>query len=131
MLTGVQVEITPWNQQRALIEYCRQRQILVMVHSPFAKGKRFGEPTLTRLSMSLGRSEEQLCIAWLLSQGLCVVPPIGDGTSLEEHASASFALSSEALAEIGALEEALRVSQLSNNQDLEWASIRASASISR
>ncbi|HXT21260.1 MAG TPA: aldo/keto reductase, partial [Thermoanaerobaculia bacterium] len=85
---AVQVELHPLAAQSALVDYCRERGILLMAHSPLGGGAVLEHPRLRALAAESGVSPAQLVLAWHRARG--VIPVVGsrDPAHLRENARA-------------------------------------------
>ncbi|RPA75489.1 putative aldo-keto reductase [Ascobolus immersus RN42] len=69
-----QLELHPFNTQSEVVQFCRDNNILVSAYSPFARGRRFDNPTIVELSEKYGCSGAQLLLRWSLQKGFVVLP---------------------------------------------------------
>jgi len=69
-----QIELHPWNQQRELVAYCRERGIVVVAYSPLTQGRRLHDETIGRLAAKYDRTPAQIVLRWALQKGLVVIP---------------------------------------------------------
>ena len=69
-----QLEFHPKYQQREIVEYCRNKNILVESWGPLMRGAAFDDPTLIALSAKLGHSIAQISIRWCLQKGVLPLP---------------------------------------------------------
>ncbi|KAL1303372.1 hypothetical protein AAFC00_006769 [Neodothiora populina] len=69
-----QIEFHPWNQQRELLKYCRERKIVVTAYSPLTQGKRLGDPVIGAIAEKLGKTPAQVVLRWCLQVGVVVIP---------------------------------------------------------
>ena len=75
-----QLEIHPWYQQRATVEYCQQNNILVEAWGPFRLGKIFSSDEMKTLAEKYHVAPEKISLAWLKQRGIL---PIAKSSSLE------------------------------------------------
>lgn len=71
-----QIEFSPYCQDREIIAYCREHNIVVAAYAPFASGA-FGllkDPTLSAIAGGIGVSVGRVILRWLLQQGFVVLP---------------------------------------------------------
>lgn len=81
-----QVELNPYFQQDALVEYCQKNNIHVMAYSPLGSSDRpaglkakdepvlFEDVTLIELAAHKNISVAQLILAWIRQRGVSVIP---------------------------------------------------------
>ncbi|KAJ4830935.1 Non-functional NADPH-dependent codeinone reductase 2 [Turnera subulata] len=75
-----QVEINPLWQQKKLIEFCKENNILVTAYAPLgAKGTFWGSnrvienEVLKEIANAKGKTVAQVCLRWAYEQGVCVI----------------------------------------------------------
>lgn len=69
-----QVEIHVYLQQPELIDYCRQKGIVVQAYSPLAHGYGHKDPLLAKLAQKYKKTSQQIMLRWCVQQGLVVIP---------------------------------------------------------
>ena len=70
-----QVEYHPFTDQRALLELCRERDVLLTAYSPLARGRVARDRTLRQIGERHGKSPGQVALRWLLDQpGVSPIP---------------------------------------------------------
>ncbi|KAH8196900.1 hypothetical protein TruAng_008925 [Truncatella angustata] len=69
-----QIELHPWCQQRANVEYCVKHSIAVEAYCPLVRNKKADEPTLKKLAEKHGVSNSQILIRWSLQRGFIPLP---------------------------------------------------------
>lgn len=104
-----QVEIHPLLQNRKVVEFCQEQGIAITAYMPLAYGKVLSEPILMEIGKYHKVSAAQVSLAWLLAQGMTVIP----SSTKREHQAANLAalevsLSSEEMAQIATLERGER-----------------------
>jgi len=90
-----QVEMHPFLQNRKVLERCRKHGVAVTAYMPIARGRVFGDPTIRRIAAAHGASENQVALAWLMQQGVIVIPASGK----REHLASNFAATKITLSE--------------------------------
>jgi diketogulonate reductase-like aldo/keto reductase len=104
-----QVELHVFLQQRPLVEYCREHEILVEAYSPLAHGYRMSDPTLGRLAEKHGKTPAQIMIRWCLETGLVPLPKSVRRERIESNLDVfDFSLSAEDLDELAGLDSGIR-----------------------
>ena len=83
-----QVEYHPLLKQTGLLRCCEENEVLLTAYSPLAQGAVFEEPVLTELARSLGRSVSQICLRWLLQNGIAAIPKSSSPARMQENISA-------------------------------------------
>jgi 2,5-diketo-D-gluconate reductase B len=105
-----QVEVHVYLQNRKLCAYCARRGITVTAYVPLAKGRVAHEPLLRRIAARHGALPSQIALAWLMQQGIAVIP----ASSRREHMAANLKaqdirLCEEEMAAIGGLDRGERI----------------------
>lgn len=104
-----QVEIHPLLQNRKVVAFCKDHGIAITAYMPLAYGKVLTEPLLMEIGQRHGVSAAQVSLAWLLAQGMAVIP---SSTKRENLAANLAALkvtpTAEELAAIATLERGER-----------------------
>ncbi|XP_064597625.1 uncharacterized oxidoreductase YtbE-like isoform X2 [Liolophura sinensis] len=81
-----QIELHPWQHKSEVVKYCRENGIAVMGYSPLAKGQRFSEPILTKLSERYGKTAAQVMIRWSVQKGYITIPKSAKPARIVENA---------------------------------------------
>jgi 2,5-diketo-D-gluconate reductase B len=101
-----QVEIHPFLQNRAVIDYARSRGIHLTAYMPLAYGKVMTDPVIGRIAAAHGASPAQVALAWSLAQGFAVIPSSTRRANLESNLQAArIVLSAADMAAIAALDQ--------------------------
>ncbi len=74
MLATNQVEIHPFLQNRAVVDFAKARGLHLTAYMPLAYGKVMTEPVLLDIAARHGTTPAQVALAWLLQQGVAVIP---------------------------------------------------------
>lgn len=71
-----QVEFHPflYKEQRELLEFCKQHNILVEAYSPLAHGHRLNDPLLAKIARKHGKSSAQIVLRWAIQHGTLPLP---------------------------------------------------------
>ncbi|MGY6037584.1 2,5-didehydrogluconate reductase DkgB [Aeromonas sp. AE23HZ002T15] len=104
-----QVEIHPLLQNRKVVEFCQEQGIALTAYMPLAYGKVLTEPLLLEIGKRHDVSPAQVSLAWLLAQGMTVIP----SSTKRENQAANLAalevqLSGEEMAQIATLDRGER-----------------------
>jgi diketogulonate reductase-like aldo/keto reductase len=103
-----QIELTPFLQRSDTISFCKQHEIVVESYSPLTRGQKFGDPTLQRLALKLGRSPAQLLLRWGVQKGFVVLPKsVTPARIAENGALFDFTLDEADMQALDALEQNL------------------------
>jgi diketogulonate reductase-like aldo/keto reductase len=99
-----QIELHPYLDQSRVIEACRKRGISVTAYSPIARGVATKDRLLARIGKAHGKSAAQVCLRFLVQQGIIVIPRTSKVERLGENFEIfDFALSEAEMAEVRAL----------------------------
>jgi diketogulonate reductase-like aldo/keto reductase len=99
-----QIECHPFLDQHKVIAACRAQGMAVVAYSPIARGNVRGNAVLERIGKAHKKSAAQVCLRFLVQQGIVVIPRTSKIERLEENfALFDFALSQAEMTEIGKL----------------------------
>jgi 2,5-diketo-D-gluconate reductase B len=106
-----QIEYHPFLAQRALLAQMKRYGMMVTAYAPVARGRVFGDETLTAIGRKYGKSGGQVALRWLIDQERVAAVP---KAAKPAHAAANiaifdFALTGEDRAAIDALAEGDRM----------------------
>jgi diketogulonate reductase-like aldo/keto reductase len=101
-----QVQFSPFEFRRALLEGCEERGIALEAYSPLGTGRHLGDRRVAEVAERLGRTPAQVLIRWALERDLIVLPKSTHRERIEENAQVfDFSLSADDLAALDALDE--------------------------
>jgi diketogulonate reductase-like aldo/keto reductase len=80
-----QIECHPYLDQSKVIGACRKQGMAVIAYSPIARGGAKGDAVLTRIGKAHGKSAAQVCLRWLVQQGIVVIPRTSKVERLTEN----------------------------------------------
>jgi len=99
-----QVECHPFLDQSKVLAACRRHGMAMVAYSPIARGEAKGDPVLARIGRAHRKSAAQVCLRYLVQQGIAVIPRTSKLDRLVENAAIfDFVLSETEMAEIAAL----------------------------
>jgi 2,5-diketo-D-gluconate reductase B len=105
-----QVEVHPFLQNRKLRAHCAERGIAVTAYLPLARGKTADDPVLRRIGGKHGATGAQVSLAFLMQEGLVVIPATSRPERLAENLGAlDVRLDEEDMAAIRALDRSERL----------------------
>jgi diketogulonate reductase-like aldo/keto reductase len=100
-----QVQFSPFEYRRRLLEACEQRGVVVEAYSPLGTGRHLGDATVSGIAERLGRTPAQVLIRWCLQRDLVVLPKSTHRERIEQNAQVfDFALSAQDMAALDALD---------------------------
>lgn len=99
-----QVEIHPYLQNVALVDYCLSNGMTPTAYLPLARGKVAEDTVLTDIAQRHGAEASQVALAWLLQRGIAVIPASSNRERMRSNFEAtSLHLSDDDMAAIAAL----------------------------
>jgi 2,5-diketo-D-gluconate reductase B len=99
-----QIEMHPFLDQSKVTAACRAQGMAVVAYSPIARGGAKNDAVLARIGKAHAKSAAQVCLRWLVQQGIVVIPRTSRMEHLSENSAIfDFALSDAEMAEIRAL----------------------------
>ena len=69
-----QIEYHPGLMQKEVVEYSQKEGMLIEAYSPLGTGKMLGNETLKGIADQYGKSVAQICIRWVLQNGVLPLP---------------------------------------------------------
>ncbi|MGO9661022.1 MAG: aldo/keto reductase [Acidimicrobiales bacterium] len=100
-----QVQLSPFEYRRALVEGCERRNVAVEAYSPLGTGRHLSDRAVATLAKRVGRTPAQVLLRWGVQHDLIVLPKSTHRERIEENAQIfDFALSEQDMAELDALD---------------------------
>ena len=100
-----QVQFSPFEDRRALLDGCEQRDVVIEAYSPLGTGRHLGDDRVGRIAGRLGRTPAQVLIRWCLQRDLVVLPKSTHRERIEENAQVfDFTLTDDDMAALDALD---------------------------
>jgi 2,5-diketo-D-gluconate reductase A len=100
-----QVQFSPFEYRRGLLEVAQQRSIVVEAYSPLGTGRHLGNQAVKRLAAAIERTPAQVLLRWCLQHDLVVIPKSTHRERIEENAQIfDFTLSDQDMATLDALD---------------------------
>jgi 2,5-diketo-D-gluconate reductase A len=100
-----QVQFSPFEYRRALLEGAAQRRVAVEAYSPLGTGRHLSNKTVQRVAAAVSRTPAQVLLRWCLQRGLVVIPKSTHRERIEENAQIfDFTLSEQDMAALDALD---------------------------
>jgi diketogulonate reductase-like aldo/keto reductase len=69
-----QVQYSPFQFRRALLDACRRHGVVLEAYSPLNHGRNLAHPTITGIASRLGRTPAQVMLRWAVQRGIPVIP---------------------------------------------------------
>src|SRR5690349_22276960 len=100
-----QVQFSPYEYRRALLDACRENAIALEAYSPLGTGRHLASETVARIAQRHERTSAQVLLRWCIERGIPVIPKSIHRERIAENAQLfDFALSAEDSAELDALD---------------------------
>ena len=81
-----QVEYSPYYEQRDLLAFCLEHDLLLTAYTPLAKGKVQGDAVLGEIAERHGKTEAQVALRWLVQQpNVCTIPKAASAAHRREN----------------------------------------------
>jgi len=119
-----QIELSPFHQRPALVEYCRSKGIAVEAYSTLARGKRADDERLAAIGQKYHKSAAQVALRWGLQHQAIIIPKsVRRERILENAAIFDFELSEADMQTITSMDEGYSVVPSAWNPDTspKWA----------
>ena len=100
-----QVQFSPFEYRRALVEDCGQCGLAVEAYSPLGTGRHLDDSTVAAIAERHGRTPAQILIRWAIQRDTIVIPKSTHRERIEENAQVfDFELTDEDLSELDGLD---------------------------
>ena len=101
-----QVQFSPFEYRRRLLEACAERAIALEAYSPLGTGRHLDDPTITEIAARIGRTPAQVLIRWAIQRDTIVIPKSTHRERIEENGRVfDFELSDGDMAALDALDQ--------------------------
>ena len=100
-----QVQVSPFEYRRTLIQKGRDRGIVTEAYSPLGTGRHLSNAVVNRIAARIGRTPAQVLLRWGVQHDLVVLPKSTHRDRIAENAQIfDFTLSADDMAELDALD---------------------------
>ena len=100
-----QVQFSPYEYRRALLDACRASGIALVAYSPLGHGRHVSSETATRIAQRLGRTPAQVLLRWCIERQIPLIAKSSRRERIRENARLfDFRLSHQDIAELDALD---------------------------
>ena len=100
-----QVQFSPYEYRKALLDSCRQNGIVLEAYSPLGTGRHLTSETVARIARRQARTPAQVLLRWGIERGIPVIPKSTHRERIAENAQVfDFRLSEQDIAELDALD---------------------------
>jgi 2,5-diketo-D-gluconate reductase A len=101
-----QIEWSPFGHSSAMLDYCRDRDVLIQAYSPLTRAKRLDDAVLREIGGAHGKTPAQVLIRWNIQSGTNALPKASTREHLEENIAVfDFELSDEHMKRLSGLNE--------------------------
>jgi diketogulonate reductase-like aldo/keto reductase len=101
-----QVQFSPFECRRRLLEACRGRGIVLEAYSPLGTGRHLGHPTVAEVAQAAGRTPAQVLLRWCVERGTVVIPKSTHRERIAENAQIfDFSLTEAQIATLDGLDQ--------------------------
>ncbi|KAM5541847.1 hypothetical protein V8D89_004576 [Ganoderma adspersum] len=99
-----QIELQPLNQQKPIVDYCKQHGIFIEAYAPLMRAQ-WDVPAILEAAKKHDKSPAQVLVRWSLQRGFAPLPKSADPVRVVSNAAVyDFELSAEDVAAIDALD---------------------------
>jgi 2,5-diketo-D-gluconate reductase A len=100
-----QVQFSPYEHRRELLEACEENEIALEAYSPLGTGRHLGSETVAAIAERHGRAPAQVLLRWCVQRDIPAIPKSTHRERIAENARIfDFELTDEDLAELDALD---------------------------
>jgi len=100
-----QVQFSPFEYRRALLEGCEERGVVIEAYSPLGTGRHLDDDSVRQIGDRRGRTPAQVLLRWCLQRDLVVLPKSTHRERIEQNAQVfDFTLSDDDMAALDALD---------------------------
>jgi diketogulonate reductase-like aldo/keto reductase len=100
-----QVQFSPYEYRKALLEACRENAIALEAYSPLGTGRHLTSDTVALIARRHGRTAAQVLLRWCIERGIPAIPKSTHRERIAENAQVfDFRLSDQDIAELDALD---------------------------
>jgi diketogulonate reductase-like aldo/keto reductase len=100
-----QVQLSPFEYRRRLIEAAREDSIVMEAYSPLGTGRHLSNQTVRRIAARVEREPAQVLLRWCLQRDLVVIPKSSHRERIEQNSRIfDFTLSDADMSELDALD---------------------------
>ncbi|OJD40462.1 alcohol dehydrogenase [Diplodia corticola] len=87
VLSVNQVELHPWLARDDIVQWCRQRGVLMEAYCPLVRATKNDDPLLVSLASKHAKTSAQVLLRWGLQKGFVILPKTVTLSRIEENAN--------------------------------------------
>ncbi|KXJ27622.1 uncharacterized protein LOC110235028 [Exaiptasia diaphana] len=80
-----QIEVHPFLQESSLVDYCKDRGIVIQAYSPLTRGQKLDNHVLRSLAYQYNRTPAQILLRWSLQKGFVCIPKSFQSERIKEN----------------------------------------------
>ncbi len=80
------LQLHPWCQQKAIVDYCNKHKIIVEAYCPLVRNLKAHDQTLVQMSKQHGKTTAQILIRYSLQKGWVCLPKSDTPSRIEANA---------------------------------------------
>jgi diketogulonate reductase-like aldo/keto reductase len=125
-----QIQVSPVEYRRALLDACRQRDVLVEAYSSLGTGQYLDHPVVQQVAGRVDRTPAQVLLRWCLQHDLLVIPKSTHQERIAENAQIfDFALSPRDMTELDALDRTKGTGRARNRRNIWRGALRRARAV--
>lgn len=106
-----QVEFSPYNYQKELLDFCNKNKIVLEAYSPLTRMKKLDDPKVLQISKKHNKTIAQVLIRWAIEHEIVVIPKSAHKERIIENADVfDLVLDKSDMKVLNDLDEGFRVS---------------------
>ena len=82
-----QIQFSPFDFDKEILDFCKDKHIVVEAYSPLTRGSRLNDTTVVTLAKKYGKTPAQILIRWCLQHDTVVIPKSSNPERIKENAS--------------------------------------------
>ncbi|KAL1304045.1 hypothetical protein AAFC00_000482 [Neodothiora populina] len=87
VLSVNQVELHPWLPREDIVNWCKERKIVMEAYCPLVRAKKIDDPLLVSLAKKHNKTTSQILLRWGIQKGFVVLPKSVTPARIEENAN--------------------------------------------
>ena len=104
-----QVEFSPYNYQKDLLDVCNKNKILLEAYSPLTRMKKLDDPKVLPIAKKYGKTVAQILLRWAIEHDIVVIPKSARKERIIENANIfNFSLDKDDMKILDNLDEGFR-----------------------